>query len=137
EQPPYRRLAYSMRASRVGQPARRLRLRRPRLQLRGELRPDQRRLIPRSVERQPGQMIGRGTPATQRREQPIDRLLEYRRAIADLRRLADRCVDHWVESDDPAEKFPARRWGVGGFAPGHRECIAEATGDAGRQIREQ
>ena len=82
-------------------------------------------------------MIGHGTPTPQRREQPVDRLLEYRRAIADLRRLADRCVDHWVEGNDPAEKFPARRWGVGGFAPGHRECIAEATGDAGRQIREQ
>ena len=55
-----------------------------RLELCREVPQDQRRLVPGLVLRQLGQVIGRGAPAIQRCEEAVDRLLQYRRVIADL-----------------------------------------------------
>ena len=90
------------------------------------------RLLPSPVGRQAPQVHGHRAPACQSREQTIDRRLQHRRVIAQLRGLAEGLVDYRVERNYSPDELPSYRLGVVEIGSGYRQRAVIPAGNLGR-----
>ena len=80
--------------------------------------------------------VGDRAPAGQRREQPVHRVLQDWRMVANFRRFPERLVDHRIEGNDATNEFATNRHRVVEFASHGRQCADNAGGDPRRQVSE-